>query len=663
MKLKKDILLTLVFIFLFKCGYTQKSELKTIQDILQSDLSDSLKLSKFLEINSKLYSDSGFKALDNFNRASEYFKNNKTFSIQIIKNKSVLLKQMGNYKEAIAVLLDGINICDKRTENLKNQLFINISGNYETTKDFKKSKLYLDSALEYFLETNDLKTASLCYNNKGNLENEQGNYRLALAFHFKAKKIREQGPIGINLAQTYLNIGETYSNYNMADSALFYTKKSLNICDSLNIEIGKGFCYGVLAQIMLLKKDYFKAEDFALKKLEVSKKLNITDMKLSSFAILYETNKTIKNYEKALDFRNKYINLKDSLFNLENAKKLFAIEYDNQIKIQKKQEEQKELIRKKENEKKGYLLKFSATFILVLILAFFYLLKINNDKRKRNKIIEKQKAEVENQKAIIEEHQKEILDSIHYAKRIQNALLANREHVKAHLSDSFIYFNPKDIVSGDFYWATNHINSQGVECFYLAVCDSTGHGVPGAFMSLLNIGFLSEAIKEKNIELPNEVFSYVRQRLIGSISGEGQKDGFDGILLRFNCSELSGKSEKLNIIYAASNNEPILVKNETYVELPKDKMPVGKGERTDDFNLYSLDLLKGEALYLYTDGYADQFGGNKAKKFKYKQLNELLRNINEEPMHRQEQILSETFNNWRGNIEQIDDVCVIGFRI
>ncbi len=215
----------------------------------------------------------------------------------------------------------------------------------------------------------------------------------------------------------------------------------------------------------------------------------------------------------------------------------------------------------------------------------------------------------------------------------------------------FIFYNPKDIVSGDFYWATEHNNK-----FYLAVCDCTGHGVPGAFMSLLNIGFLSEAIKEKNIEKPNEVFNYVRTRLIDSISSDGQQDGMDGILL---CID-----KTLNqISYAAANNEPILVSDNNIIELSKDKMPVGKGEKTESFTLFTINGNKGGTLYLYTDGYADQFGGPKGKKFKYKALNELLLSVVELPMHEQKEKLDTTLSSWKMNLEQVDDVLIFGLKL
>jgi serine phosphatase RsbU (regulator of sigma subunit) len=267
--------------------------------------------------------------------------------------------------------------------------------------------------------------------------------------------------------------------------------------------------------------------------------------------------------------------------------------------------------------------------------------------------IESQKDLIEEQKHIVEEKQKEIIDSINYARRIQYTLLAHKETLQVNLSDHFVLFKPKDIVSGDFYWAAAHGNR-----FYIAVCDSTGHGVPGAFMSLLNIGFLSEAIKEKNIAEPHLILNYVRERLIDTISKDEQKDGMDGILL---CIDKSTAEPKIS--YAAANNEPILIQAGNIIELEKDKMPVGKGERTESFTTFTIQPQKGDVLYLYTDGYADQFGGPKGKKFKYKPLNELLLSVHQLGVEQQQIMINTKFEEWKGNLEQVDDVCIIGLRL
>ncbi|MEW6468651.1 MAG: SpoIIE family protein phosphatase [Bacteroidota bacterium] len=261
------------------------------------------------------------------------------------------------------------------------------------------------------------------------------------------------------------------------------------------------------------------------------------------------------------------------------------------------------------------------------------------------------KQAVETQHAEITENNRAITDSINYARRIQFTLLAHDELLRNNLKDHFILFKPKDIVSGDFYWATKRGGK-----FYLAVCDSTGHGVPGAFMSLLNISFLNEAINEKGLEEPNEICNYVRQRLIGSISQDGGKDGMDGILI---C--IDDKAKKLT--YAAGHNSPFLVSGNTGRALGADKMPIGKGEVQADFQLNRVDLKEGDTLYLFTDGYADQFGGPRGKKFKSRQLHELLVSFGDVSLEEQKKVLDAIIEEWRGGQEQTDDILVMGIRI
>jgi serine phosphatase RsbU (regulator of sigma subunit) len=263
---------------------------------------------------------------------------------------------------------------------------------------------------------------------------------------------------------------------------------------------------------------------------------------------------------------------------------------------------------------------------------------------------------LEFQKTLLEERQKEIIDSITYAKRIQYTLLAHASLLEKYLPQHFILFEPKDIVSGDFYWASaikTSVVDGGRNLFYFAICDCTGHGVPGAFMSLLNISFLNEAINEKNIYAPNEILDYVRTRLESSVSQDGGKDGMDGTLLCFE----EGSSV---INYASAYNKPILVREGLVIDLPFDKMPVGKGERHQAFTQHTIHIQKGDRLYFYTDGFADQFGGPKGKKFKNKQLNELIKANHALPPEEQKQKLLNAFQSWKGMEEQVDDVCVFG---
>ena len=297
---------------------------------------------------------------------------------------------------------------------------------------------------------------------------------------------------------------------------------------------------------------------------------------------------------------------------------------------------------------------FSLLFTLYLLYRWRTASMRARQKQLENTIHDRTR-EVVHQKELIEEKQKEITDSINYAKRIQYSLLAHDDLLKNNLPEHFVLFKPKDIVSGDFYWATEKLVIDNVNRqFYLAVCDSTGHGVPGAFMSLLNISFLNEGINEKNIIEPNKVFDHVRNRLTENV--DGGADGMDAILIQFDF-------EKNRMHYTAANNAPLLIRNNTIQELQKDKMSVGRSDKTNPFQLFNLTLEKGDCLYFYTDGYADQFGGEKGKKFKNTNLNKLLLEIHQLPLTEQNEKLIVAFEKWRGDLEQVDDVCVIGIRI
>lgn len=257
---------------------------------------------------------------------------------------------------------------------------------------------------------------------------------------------------------------------------------------------------------------------------------------------------------------------------------------------------------------------------------------------------------------IIQEKNREITDSIHSAKRIQHALLASESLLQKHLPEHFVLYKPKDIVSGDFYWA-NVIDNK----FILITADCTGHGVPGAFMSLLNISYLNEAIIEKKINSPEKILDYVRGQVISSLNPEGSdfesKDGMDATLCVYDFKGLW-------LRFACANTPLWIVRKNDVIRFKPDKMPVGMhhGEQKP-FTANTVGLRKGDIVYTFTDGYADQFGGTRGKKFKYKALKELLLSIQDKSMAEQKIILETTFEKWKAGLEQVDDVLVIGIRI
>lgn len=226
----------------------------------------------------------------------------------------------------------------------------------------------------------------------------------------------------------------------------------------------------------------------------------------------------------------------------------------------------------------------------------------------------------------------------------------------------FILYKPKDIVSGDFYHALAHqsVNSKN-ELFYVCTADCTGHGVPGALMSMMGISHLNESIIEKSLVHPNEIMDNMRKGIISSLNPEGSdeesKDGMDCVLCAYDF-------KNMEMEFSAANNPLWHVRDGNLTEYKSDKMPVGMyGGEMKPFTLQKVDLKKGDVVYTFTDGFADQFGGDKGKKFKYKQLQETLLANWKLPMEEQKQILEKIFEKWRGNLEQVDDVLIIGIQI
>jgi sigma-B regulation protein RsbU (phosphoserine phosphatase) len=262
---------------------------------------------------------------------------------------------------------------------------------------------------------------------------------------------------------------------------------------------------------------------------------------------------------------------------------------------------------------------------------------------------------IEEQNKALEEKNHEITDSINYAKKIQTALIPAEDEFKTFFSDSFVWLKPKDIVSGDFYW----ISEKNGKIFY-ATADCTGHGVPGGFMTMLGISFLEEIVSDKKIAEPAEILNQMRDRIIQALkqtaaAGES-KDGMDITLCVFDPA-----TKKLK--YAAANNSLFILRSGIFTEYKPDKQPVGFHHEIKSFTQQEIQLQSGDHIYTFTDGFPDQFGGPKGKKFKYKQLQELLVANSASPMSEQKEKLQQKFEAWRGHLEQVDDVLLIGIRI
>ena len=273
----------------------------------------------------------------------------------------------------------------------------------------------------------------------------------------------------------------------------------------------------------------------------------------------------------------------------------------------------------------------------------------------KNKQLNRSYEEIEYQKVVLEQRGQEILDSINYAKRIQTAILPPANLINQHLPDNFVLYVPKDIVAGDFYWM--EVKNEKV---YFSAADCTGHGVPGAMVSVMCSNALSQATIDLNIEKPARILDKTVELLEErfSKSEEQMKDGMDLALCSWN--------SKTNILeYAGANNPLWIIRAGTdiIVEIKADKQPIGAYDKRTPYTNHEIQLYKNDIIYIFSDGYVDQFGGPRGKKFMFKNFRQILLDSKDKPMLEQKVALYDAFTSWRGDGEQIDDICMIGFKV
>ena len=501
----------------------------------------------------------------------------------------------------------------------------NANGSYEKAID------NFDRSLKIFEELGHKYGIAACYNNIGMVNYEKGNYPEAIDWHTKSLKLREEMNNKMEISQILNNIGNDHYAMGDHNKALGYSSRALAYAR----EIG-----------------------------------DIKQIKEASHS-LWKVYKDLGRYQKALSVYELHIELRDSILSEKNQKEVIRQEYKytyekqaaaDSIKAAEaaKVKDAQLLVQKAENEQqrqRSYFLYGGLALALLFGGFIFNRYRVTN---KQKDIIEEQKEQVEEQKSIVEsaheqlgEKNKEIMDSINYAKRIQSAILPPVKLIKEHLQDSFVLYKPKDIVAGDFYWM-----EPLEEQVLFAAADCTGHGVPGAMVSVVCNNGLNRSVREYGMTDPGKILDRTRDIVIQEFekSEEEVKDGMDIAL----CS-LQGTT----LAYAGAHNPLWIVRNgATEVEeVRADKQPIGKYDDPLPYTTHRIELQPGDTFYIFSDGYADQFGGERGKKLKSSNFKKLLLSLQQEPIQHQGPLLEEAFEKWKGNIEQLDDVCVIGVRV
>lgn len=602
-----------------------------------------------------------------------------------INNIGLIYINQGNYSKGLEYQLISMRLREKINDKRGLALNYNAIGviyyeqgrSYHLQEDLYNALDYQKKSLKVNEELKqDVGTISNL-NNIGNIYTELKQYDRALDFMIRCLKKAEEAGNNKARANALGNIGSIFEAQGFHDKAILYLNQSISIQAEMGDVHGLANNYNNLADIYFDMGEYPIAKrnwEFALEHL----------MQTNDKGFLKNVYKGLANcYEKEGNFKNAYnyamlysvvtdslasseylrnINEMKTRFDTESKQKeIFLLNKNNEI-LQKDK-----LLRDEQlSSQRNINIIISISLLIVGIFAFF-IFKSYRDKHKANVLLGKQNDEIKEQKKTIEEKNKDITDSIKYAQRIQNAILPSAEKMHNSLADHFILYKPRDIVSGDFFW-TEKI---GDEIFF-AVADCTGHGVPGALMSMIGSGFLNEIVLEKEIRDPEAILNHLREKIIAALEQKGageQKDGMDIAFCKLN--------RKTNMLEYSGANNPLWISRKreedltsgfpppaSLFELAPDKMPVGiyAGEERS-FTKQSIQLNSGDMVYAFTDGYADQFGGTDGKKFKYKPLKQLIRDSSGLSTREQRKILEEKFEVWKGRLEQVDDVLILGIRI
>lgn len=568
------------------------------------------------------------QSVDYYKRSIKYFIDGGANDIYI----AVTLRIGSIY--ATMGQLDSAEVYLKKVQKLgsllkeKNQLMLheikvsNLKGYIlSQKKQYRDAIIIAQNVVRLSEQVNDDNAKMQAYESIANYYVLNNEAQKSIGFYNKQLTLGHLGWRDKTLSKVYINKGKAFIKLNKPDSAIANLLRAKEIAEKVNIKLEMNAVYQNLADAYILSNKMGDAVTYLKKHIQYKDSLmgDQVTQQVTSMGLKYESDLKLME-EKAIREQQR----------LENDKKI---------------EEQA--------QQRKVLLIIILSVSLLVVVAGYSLFRI----KKANVLLKEQKAEIEeqrnlvtHQKHIVEEKNKEITDSIQYAKRIQTALIQTQPHFE-NFKDHFIFFKPKDIVSGDFYWS-----AMQNEHLYIAACDCTGHGVPGAFMSLLNISFLNEAVVQKKLIEPNKVFDFVKSNLVANLSFDDSKDGMDACLLHIN------KNTK-TITYSAANNKPVIIRDNELIELPCDKMPVGKSYSQNDFTLYTIDYKANDILYMFTDGYKDQFGGKENKKLNSKMFKKLLLEFSRFDFSTQKEKIKDFFTEWRGNVEQTDDVCVIGLKL
>ena len=602
-------------------------------------------------------------------------ENSLEYQCKLVGNLGMYYYNVGDYPSALKYSLQQLSLAQKLNDKMRIASAYNKIGiTYKRQMMHEEALEHLFKSVALYEELNEQSFVANGWNNIGNVYFNMQKYDLAYEYYMKQKAIGLELENSFQVADAHNCTAEIFNevasfptdsilklfykdNKNsvvtkslMLDSAEYYFKQAIQVYDSLFEYYELADCYNGLGRTYLLNGKFNEAIETFNQGYELAKTNGILEKEITASYGLFETYRLTNNFEASLNWYELYNTLTDSVFSDSKSREFGRLQSKHEFDIKESmmlaaQEQERILADSEKHKQQTILIIVSIGLGLVFVLLIFLF--------NRFRLIQKQKRTIEHHKAEVEEKQKEILDSITYAKRLQHAILAKEENIEKYFPQSFLLYKPKDIVAGDFYF----FETTATHVFY-AAADCTGHGVPGAMVSIVCSNALTRSIKEFGITDPGKILDKTRELVVETFekSGTDVKDGMD-------ISLISKNLQTNEIKWSGAHNPLWIIDNNSLQEIKPDKQPIGKSENATPFKTHIIQASVNAVLYLFTDGYSDQFGGDKGKKFNASQHKELLLDACTQPMNVQKNSLEKTFENWRGNLEQVDDVCVLGVRI
>ena len=585
------------------------------------------------------------------------------------KCSGVIYLIQGSYSKALSELLKAVSI-DERLGDKRSLAasLMNIGTVYKNQQIYNDALEYYQRAIDIMEELNMEASVAAVYNNVGVVYMERSDYDNALVYMNKSLLIKEKFGDRQGMANTYNNLGVIHLNKDDWEEAVEFYFKALKIREELNDKMGLATSYYNIGEVYILQKKYSIGYAYAQKGVEIAKETKNLKGLEEAYKVLASGYSQQGNYQQAYDNLLLFTQTRDSLFAENKSKEMMEMKEKYESEKLRFKLVQSEAQAGAENEKIEAQLKakniqrnglilgfiFLSVFAMLLFKAFRQKQKANEQLESQNNAIREQNIKIETQHDLLSKKNKLITDSIDYAKRIQKSLLPDEQVLRQHFSDSFILLKPKDIVSGDFFWF-----HKVEDKILFAAVDCTGHGVPGALMSIIGYNLLEQTIVNDKITSPEAVLSHVNKKLKETLSHKGKAEGIrDGM----DIARCSLDTTSYELAYAGAKNPLYIVSDNELKTIKADNGSIG-GQTIKVFTEHHVQLKQGDVLYVFTDGFADQKGGANRQKFFYAPFKNLIQKVHQLPADKQRVELEKTFNAWRGEEDQIDDVLVAGIRI